>query len=64
VLVEEMSRRLIDEFVECLHAKMDAETPEEADEIKASEVKGISLFFSALGSWLGSLFKRLFKRGG
>ena len=62
-LIEEMSKRLIDDFVECLHAKMDAETPEEAAEIKADEVKGISLFFSALASLIGGFFKRLFKRG-
>ncbi len=61
-IVEEMSRRLIDEFVECLEAKLAAETPEEANEIEASEVKGISLFFAALGSWLGNFFKRLFGR--
>jgi carbon monoxide dehydrogenase subunit G len=61
-LVEEMSRRLIDDFVECLHAKMDAATPEEAQQIKASEVKGFSLFFASLASWLGSLFKKLFRR--
>ena len=62
-LVEEMSKRLIGEFVECLHAKLDAESPEEAEAIQASEVKGISLFFSALGSWVASFFKRLFKKG-
>lgn len=62
-LVEEMSRRLIDEFVSCLEAKMAAATPEEAAAIKAADVKGISLFFSALASWIGGLFKRLFKRG-
>lgn len=62
-LVEEMSRRLIAEFVECLEAKMAAETPEEAAEIKASEVKGISLFFSSLLSWIGRFFKRIFTKG-
>ncbi|MDH3425930.1 MAG: SRPBCC family protein [Acidimicrobiia bacterium] len=62
-LVEEMSKRLIDEFVECLEAKMAAETPAEAAEIKADEVKGISLFFSALGSLIAGFFKKLFKRG-
>lgn len=62
-LVEEMSKRLIGEFVECLHTKLDAETAEEAEAIEASDVKGISLFFSALGSWIASFFKRLFDRG-
>ena len=63
-LVEEISRRLIAEFVECLEAKMAAETPEEAADIEASEVKGISLFFSSLLSWIGRFFRRIFKRGG
>ncbi len=58
-----MSRRLIDEFVECLHAKLDAGTAEEAATIQAGEVSGISLFFSSLASWIGSLLKRLFGRG-
>ena len=58
-IVEEMSRRLVDEFVECLEAKLAAETPEEALEIEASEVKGISLFLAALGSWIGKFFKCL-----
>jgi carbon-monoxide dehydrogenase small subunit len=54
-LVEEMSRRLIDEFVYCLHAKLDAGTAEEAAEIEAGEVKGFSLFLSSLMSWLKKL---------
>ncbi len=63
-LVEEISKRLIDEFVYCLHAKLAAETPQEAAEIKAGEVKGFSLFLAGLTSWIGKFFKRLFKRGG
>ena len=55
-LINEMSKRLIGEFVSCLEAKLGAETEAEAEEIKAAEVKGISLFFSALIAW----FKRLF----
>jgi carbon-monoxide dehydrogenase small subunit len=62
-LVEEVSKRLIDDFVYCLHAKLDAETPEEAAEIEAGEVKGISLFLAGFMSWIGNFFKRLFKRG-
>ena len=61
-LVEEMSRRLIDEFVYCIHAKLDATTPEAAADIEAGEVKGLSLFLSGLRSWLGKLFKRLLGR--
>jgi len=62
-LVEEVSKRLIDDFVYCLHAKLDAETPEEAAEIEAGDVKGLSLFLGGLMSWFGNFFKRLFKRG-
>ena len=58
-LINEMSKRLIGEFVECLEHKLSAETDEEADSITSSEVKGISLFFSSLWAW----FKGLFGRG-
>jgi len=61
-LVEEMSKRLIDDFVYCLHAKLDATSPEEAATIEAGEVKGFSLFLASLASWIGKFFKRLFKR--
>lgn len=61
-LVEEMSKRLIDEFVYCLHAKLDASTPEQAATIEAGEVKGFSLFLASLTSWIGNLFKRLLGR--
>lgn len=62
-LVEEMSRRLIDEFVSCLYSKLEAGTAEEAASIEAGEVKGFSLFLLSLASWIGKLFKRLFSRG-
>ena len=55
-LINEMSKRLIGEFVSCLEAKLGADTEAQADEIEASEVKGISLFFSALLAWLKRLF--------
>ena len=63
-LVEEITKRLIGEFVECLEAKMSAETVEEAATIEAGEVKGFSLFLSGLVSWLRKLVGRLFGRGG
>ncbi len=63
-LIEEITKRLIGEFVECLEAKMSAETVEEAEAIQAGEVKGFSLFISGLFSWIGKFFKRLFGRGG
>lgn len=61
-LIEEMSSRLIAEFVECLEKKLEAATPEEAAAVTAGELKGISLFFTSLGSWIASFFKRLFGR--
>jgi carbon monoxide dehydrogenase subunit G len=57
-LINEMSKRLIGEFVACLEAKLTAPTEEEAEEIEAGQVKGISLFFASFWSWLRGLFKR------
>lgn len=57
-LVNEMSKRLIGEFVQCLEAKLAADSPAEASTIKAGEVRGISLFFSSLWAWLTGLFRR------
>ncbi len=59
-LIAEMSNRLIGEFVSCLEAKLAATTAEEAAEIKADEVKPLSLFFSSLVTWIGKLFRRWF----
>lgn len=55
-LINEMSKRLIGDFVSCLEGKLGASSKEEADTISAGEVKGISLFFSSLWSWLRRLF--------
>lgn len=55
-LINEMSKRLIGDFVTCLEAKLSATTEEAADEIKAEQVKGISLFFASLWSWIKGLF--------
>lgn len=63
-LVNEMSKRLIEEFVSCLELKLAAETEEEAAAITATEVKGFSLFFASFTSWVGDLLGRLFRRGG
>jgi carbon monoxide dehydrogenase subunit G len=57
-LVKEVSRRLIDEFADCLHAKLDAGSENEASEIEASDLKGLSLFFSSLWSWITSRIRR------
>jgi len=59
-LVNEVSKRLMDEFSECLHAKLDAASAEDAALIEASDVKGLSLFVSstwgALVRWIRGLF--------
>jgi carbon monoxide dehydrogenase subunit G len=57
-LIKEMSRRLIDEFVHCVEAKLAAETPAEAAAVRAAEVKGFRLFLASLWSWLKGVFKR------
>jgi uncharacterized protein len=62
-LINEMSSRLIDEFVQCLEAKLEAETPEEAAAISAGEVRGFTLFFASLWSTIRRFFGRLFRRG-
>lgn len=61
-LVEEIANRLIDDFVECLEAKMAADTVEEAAAIEAGDAKGFSLFLAGFLSWVGNFFKRLFER--
>ena len=55
-LINEMSKRLIDDFVSCLEAKLAAESPMEAAAVQASELKGISLFLSSLWGWLKGVF--------
>ena len=56
-LINEMSGRLINEFVECLEAKLAAETVEEAAQVQAAEVQGIALFFQSLLAWIRRLFQ-------
>lgn len=55
-LINEMSKRLIGDFVTCLEGKLEATSDEEAEAVKASDVRGISLFFSSLWSWIKGLF--------
>lgn len=57
-LIKEMSRRLIGEFVQCVEAKLAAGTAEEAAGVQAGDVKGVSLFFTSLWTWITSFFKR------
>ncbi len=61
-LIKEMSSRLIGEFVACVEAKLAAETVEEAAEVQAAEVQGVSLFFSSLIATIVNFFKRLMGR--
>ncbi len=55
-LIDEMSRRLIADFVSCLEAKLAASSVQEAESIKTAEVRGISLFFASLWAWIKRLF--------
>ena len=57
-LINEMSRRLIADFVECLEASLAAATPEEAAAVRAPEVRGFGLFLSALWAWIKKLFRK------
>lgn len=62
-LINEMSTRLIGEFVECLEKKLGATTPEIAASVTAGEVKGVSLFLASLWMSTVDFFKKLFSRG-
>lgn len=55
-LINEMSKRLIGDFVDCIEAKLEAKSPEEAASVRAADVNGIALFFSSLWSWVKGLF--------
>lgn len=57
-LINEISKRLIEDFANCLEGKLSAESPEEASSIKAKDVKGISLFFASLWGWFVGLFRK------
>jgi carbon monoxide dehydrogenase subunit G len=57
-LINEMSTRLIGDFVNCVEGKLAAETPEAAAEVKAADVKGFTLFLESLLAWLKRLFTR------
>jgi carbon monoxide dehydrogenase subunit G len=57
-LINEMSLRLISEFVTCVESKLAAETVEEAQQVAAGDVKGLSLFLQSLLAWIRRLFSR------
>ena len=58
-LINQISQRLIQEFVECLEAKLAAATPTEAAAIEAEDVKGFSLMISTLFSKIAGALKKL-----
>ncbi len=59
-IIKEMSNRLLGDFVECVEAKLGAESEEEAAAVQAAEVGGLGLFFSSVFSSIAKFFKRLF----
>ena len=61
-LINQMSQRLIMDFVACLEAKLEASDQEAAAGIEAADVKGVSLLASTVGSNLSSGVKKLFGR--
>jgi carbon monoxide dehydrogenase subunit G len=56
-LINEMSRRLISDFVSCLEQKMAATSEEAAASISAPEVRPLRLFWSSLLAWFRNLFR-------
>ncbi|MBT8208651.1 MAG: SRPBCC family protein [Acidimicrobiia bacterium] len=57
-IINEMSNRLVSDFVACLEAKLEAETPEQAAEIEAGEVNGFKLLLASLVAWLKKILRR------
>jgi carbon monoxide dehydrogenase subunit G len=56
-LINEMSKRLIGDFANCLEAKMGAPTAEAADAIAAPDVRPLSLLWQSFVAWLKRLFR-------
>ena len=61
-LVNEVSIRLIDDFSDCLHKKLDAGSPSEAAVVEAADVHGLSLFVSSTLGSIAAWWKRTFSR--
>ncbi len=57
-LINEISGRLIEEFVACVEGKLAAGTPEEAAEVKAGDVNGLMVFIQGLIDWFKKLLGR------
>lgn len=59
-LMKEITGRIIEQFVDCIEAKLAAGSPEEAAEVRAAEVKGLSLFLASIFAPLIRFLKRIF----
>lgn len=57
-LINEISKRLIGEFVGCLEGKLSATSSEAAGQVRAQDVNGIALFFSSLWAWIKRIIGR------
>jgi carbon monoxide dehydrogenase subunit G len=57
-LIAEVSKRLIGDFTECLHAKLSAQSVEESSKIHAGKVKGLSLLFAGLWASIRNVFRK------
>jgi len=57
-LIQEVSARMTGEFARCLQAKLMSKSSEEAAAVRAPDVKGFTLFFASIWSWLKSKFQR------
>ena len=57
-----MATRMINDFVECVEARLAAPDLEAASAIKAGELNGVRLFLVSLWSALAALVKRLLSR--
>jgi carbon monoxide dehydrogenase subunit G len=57
-IITEMSNRLISDFVTCVEAKLAAQTHQERAEIKAADVRGLSLLWAGLVAWVKRLLGR------
>jgi carbon monoxide dehydrogenase subunit G len=61
-LMEEMANRLIREFVDCLEAKLAADTRVDAAEVQADELRGFSLVLAGIRAWFSRQLRRILGR--
>jgi carbon monoxide dehydrogenase subunit G len=55
-LLQEVSDRLMLEFVDCLRRRMAAKTPDEAAEIRSEGIHGLGLLLHSLWGWIRRVF--------